>query len=279
MTILDRIVADKIEEVAQAARRTPEAALRAQIADTPWVARGFARRLFQPGPGGVNIIAEVKRASPSKGDICMGLDAARCARDYAAGGAAAVSVLTDAPYFKGSLDDLRRVRAAMALPVLRKEFIVSDYQVYESRAAGADAVLLIARILTAAQLDALLALAGELGMDALVEIHSPGEYAAARAAAGRLIGINNRNLATFDTDLGTAMEMAAMLGPGEVPVAASGINSRRDIERNLAAGIFNFLVGESLVRAKDRRAFLKELIFGTTQRLPSDQGLRTDRPR
>lgn len=267
MSILDRIVADKQEEVARAVARIPEAALRAQIAATPWTARGFARRMSRSGPGGVNVIAEVKRASPSKGDICPDLDAAQCARQYAEGGAAAISVLTDGPYFKGSLQDLRRVRAAVPVPVLRKEFIISAYQLYESRAAGADAVLLIVRILSAERLNALLDLCGELGMDALVEIHTPDEYAAAHAAGARLIGINNRNLATFDTDVQTALQMAALLAPGEVPVAASGIGGRADIERNLAGGIFNFLVGESLVRARDRRAFLKELIFGATPNL------------
>jgi indole-3-glycerol phosphate synthase len=262
MSILDRIVADKKEEVARTMRTVPEIELRARIADMPWTARGFAERLSRPGTGGVNVIAEVKRASPSKGDICPDLDAAECARQYEAGGAAAVSVLTDGPYFKGCLEDLRRVRAAVALPVLRKEFIISPYQVIESRAAGADAVLLIARILSIAQLKELLELTHQAGMDALVEIHSPEDCAAAHAAGGRLIGINNRNLATFATDLNTAMGMTALLQPGDVPVAASGIGCREDVEHNLAHSIFNFLIGESLVRAPDRSAFLRELIHG-----------------
>ncbi|RJQ84258.1 MAG: indole-3-glycerol phosphate synthase TrpC [Desulfobacteraceae bacterium] len=262
MTILDRIVADKQAEVVRARRSMPEAELRARIADTPWSARGFANRLLRAGPGGVNVIAEVKRASPSKGDICKDLDAVECARQYETGGAAAVSVLTDAPYFKGSLEDLRGVRAAITLPVLRKEFIIAPYQVFESRAAGADAVLLIARILSPARLKELLDLSRQLGMDALVEIHSPQDYASARAAGSRLIGINNRNLATFATDLKTAMDLAAMLQPEEVPVAASGISRRSDVERNLQSGIFNFLVGESLVRAHDRAGFLQGLIYG-----------------
>jgi len=260
MTILDRIVADKKIEIAQAAARVPESVLRSRIAETPWTARGFEKRLSQPGPGGVNIIAEVKRASPSKGDICKDLDAAACAREYEAGGAAAISVLTDTAYFKGSLEDLRLVREAVSLPVLRKEFIISTYQVYESRAAGADALLLIVRILSQTQLQELLDLTRQLGMDALVEIHSPEDYQIAHAVNSRLIGINNRNLATFDTDLGTAMGMSTMFQPDEVPVTASGINSRTDIERNLDGGIFNFLIGESLVRAQDRGAFLASLI-------------------
>jgi indole-3-glycerol phosphate synthase len=265
MTILDRIVTDKREEVVRAERKMPEAELRARIADTPWTARGFERRLSAPGPGGVNIIAEVKRASPSKGDICPDLDAAQCARQYEAGGAAAVSVLTDGPYFKGSLDDLRRVRAAIGLPVLRKEFIIDPYQLYESRAAGADAVLLIVRILTTAQLSELLDLTRQLGLDTLVEIHNREDYELAHAAGSRLIGINNRNLATFDTNLQTATGLAALLGPGETAVAASGISGRPDIEATLTGGIFNFLIGESLVRAGDRTAFLRTLINKTQE--------------
>ncbi|WP_235506157.1 indole-3-glycerol phosphate synthase TrpC [Desulfatitalea tepidiphila] len=259
MTLLDRIVADKKAEVAAAANNVPEHGLRSMIDDRPWQSRGFERRLCGPGPGGVNIIAEVKRASPSKGDICVDLDAVECARQYETGGAAAVSVLTDAPYFKGCLEDLRRVREAVGLPVLRKEFIIDPYQLYESRAAGADAVLLIARILSPAQLKELLALTHELGMDALVEIHSAEDYAAAHDAGSRLIGINNRNLANFDTDLRTALGLKALLQPNEVPVAASGIHGREDILRNLEGGIFNFLIGESLVRAKDRVAMLRSL--------------------
>jgi indole-3-glycerol phosphate synthase len=263
MTILERIVEDKKEEVAASARRIPQADLRRRIdEDTDWIARGLIQHLSTPGPGGVNVIAEVKRASPSKGDICKDLDVVACAHHYQAGGAAAISVLTDQPYFKGNLDDLRQVRRTVALPVLRKEFIISDYQLYESRAAGADAVLLIVRILSPDQLRDLLALTGELGMDALVEIYSPEDYAVAHAAGARLIGINNRNLATFDTSLNTALSMKSLLQGDEVAVAASGISSRGDIENNLAAGIFNFLIGESLVRAPDRSAFLKTLVYG-----------------
>jgi indole-3-glycerol phosphate synthase len=261
MTILDRIVADKKAEVAAASNSVPEHGLRSMIDDRPWQSRGFERRLCSPGPGGVNIIAEVKRASPSKGDICVDLDAVECARHYETGGAAAVSVLTDGPYFKGCLEDLRRVREAVGLPILRKEFVIDPYQLYESRAAGADAVLLIARILSPAQLKELLALTHELGIDALVEIHSAEDYAAAHDAGGRLIGINNRNLANFDTDLRTALGLKALLQPNEVPVAASGIHGREDIVRNLEGGIFNFLIGESLVRAEDRVAMLRSL-FG-----------------
>ena len=179
MTILERIVEDKKQEVIQAKAQTPLSQLQSQIAEGSWQQRPFYQRLKNPGSGGVNIIAEIKRASPSKGNICADLSAVSCAREYEAGGAAAISVLTDGPYFKGSLSDLRQVRSAVGLPVLRKEFIITDYQVYESRAAGADAILLIARILSPDQLSELLSLTHELGMDALVEIHSEEDYAAA----------------------------------------------------------------------------------------------------
>ncbi|MCP4748860.1 MAG: indole-3-glycerol phosphate synthase TrpC [Desulfobacteraceae bacterium] len=260
MTILDKIVEDKQQQVAQAARKISEQDLRSRIADMDWTSRQFENRLSNPGPGGVNVIAEVKRASPSKGDICTGLDAKACARQYEQGGAAAISVLTDMPYFKGDLTDMKKARAAVDIPVLRKEFILYPYQVYESRMAGADAVLLIVRILTPSRLRELLNLAHSLDMGALVEIHSPKDYQTAHEAGARLIGINNRNLATFDTSLERAVAMKGLLAPEEIPVAASGIKSRQDIEDNLKAGIFNFLIGESLVRAENRVDFLKNLI-------------------
>ena len=236
MTILDKIVEDKRREVAHARERVPLERLQAHIATTPWSPRGFYRRLTVPGPFGVNVIAEVKRASPSKGLICEDLKAGDCALEYERGAAAAVSVLTDGPYFRGSLADLRQVRRVTTLPVLRKEFIISAYQIFESRAAGADAVLLIARILEPSRLADLLALTRELEMDALVEIHSEEDYAAAHQANARLIGINNRNLATFDTDIRTAMGLARLLQTGEIPVAASGIGGRADIESNQTTG-------------------------------------------
>lgn len=262
MSILDRIVADKKEEVAQAQRRESQQELESRIHEMLWDSRQFEQRLAAPDPLGVNIIAEVKRASPSKGDICPDLDAAMCARQYEAGGAAAISVLTDGPYFKGSMDDLRVVRQAVRLPVLRKEFIISEYQIFESRAAGADAVLLIVRILSPDQLKTYLALTHSLGMGALVEIHSAEDYDIAHQVGATLIGINNRNLANFDTNLSTALDIVSLMKPGEIPVAASGIISREDIDRNLNQDIFNFLIGESLVRSEDRQGFLNQLING-----------------
>lgn len=258
MDILDRIVATKKEETQTAAARTPLEELKARCRGLP-PARPFFEILCRPGPSGVNIIAEIKRRSPSKGDLNPGLDPKIQAQAYEKGGAAALSVLTDRPYFSGSPEDLAAARSAVALPVLRKDFLLSDYQVYESRAMGADAVLLICRILSAGQYTELLALAHELGMTALVEIHTADDLAMAAASGARLIGINNRNLASFDTDIRTAERLSSGLNPNQVPVAASGIQSRADIELNLSAGIFNFLIGESLVRSDDPARLLEEL--------------------
>jgi indole-3-glycerol phosphate synthase len=256
--MLSRIVEKKRAQVETDRQRVSEDALRAR-AKARRSYRSLTRRLAKPGPGGCNIIAEIKRRSPSKGEIRRGLDPADYARRYQAGGAAAVSVLTDNPFFGGSLEDLTATRAACRLPVLRKEFIISPYQLVESAARGADAVLLIARILDLPGLQELLALCAELRLEALVEVHTLADLATAGAAGARLIAINNRNLQTFETDIGTAPAIAARMGPGQIAVAASGITTREDIERNLRAGIFNFLVGETLVRADDPTAMLRRL--------------------
>jgi indole-3-glycerol phosphate synthase len=258
---LTRIVQHKGYEIAKARKVISEAKL-AELARQRTDFRPFVENLSQPGASGVNIIAEIKRASPSKGDICLDLDASRTAGEYEAGGAAAVSVLTDASFFKGTLDDLRAARGACALPVLRKEFIISDYQVYEAAVAGADAILLIARILTPEKLERLYTLCCDLGMDALVEIHTPADAGVVAASGARLVGINNRNLSTFETDITVAMDLVARLTPGQIPVAASGISCVADIKANQAAGIFNFLVGESIVRSADPAQFIQELMGG-----------------
>jgi indole-3-glycerol phosphate synthase len=256
---LTQIVQQKGREISQARKVVAEARL-AEMARQRSDFRPFFEPLSRPGAAGVNIIAEIKRASPSKGDLRPGLDAPRTAARYEKGGAAAVSVLTDPTYFKGSLEDLIAARSACRLPVLRKEFIISSYQVYEAAAAGADAILLIARILTAEKLDRLYNLCRDLGMEALVEIHTPEDAQVAAACGARLVGINNRNLSTFETDIGIAMDLVARLAPGQVSVAASGISIPADIQRNLKAGIFNFLVGESIVRSDDPVRFIRELM-------------------
>jgi indole-3-glycerol phosphate synthase len=256
--ILNRIVAARKEEVAAAERAVPLARLRA-AAEARADRRPFAAALERPGPAGVNVIAEIKRASPSKGLIRGDLDPAALARAYAAGGAAALSVLTEGRFFHGSTDDLRRARAACALPVLRKDFLFCDYQLYESAAMGADAVLLIVRILDRAQLSGLIATAAALGLAALVEVYTAAEAATAAQAGARLIGINNRDLSSFDTDLDRTLAVLPALAPGQTAVAASGIRDRADILRYRGTPVFNFLVGESLVRSENPAGFLKWL--------------------
>jgi indole-3-glycerol phosphate synthase len=256
--ILDRIVAAKRAEVAAARKAVPLNRLR-QAAEARRDVRPFGDALRTPGPSGVNIIAEVKRASPSRGGIREDLDPERLAAAYAAGGAAAVSVLTEANFFLGAPQDLRRARAAAPLPVLRKDFIFSDYQVYESAAMGADALLLIVRILSEPELADLIALTTQIGLAALVEVYSEQDLETAGRAGARLVGINNRNLKSFETDLGHTLKLLPRLLPGQVAVAASGIRSRADIESYQARGVFNFLIGESLVLSKTPAAFLKEL--------------------
>jgi len=256
--ILSKIVKQKEQEISKARCILSEKKLAALAADRSDF-RPFFDVLKEPDAGGVNLIAEVKRASPSKGDICADLNAPIAAAAFEKGGASAVSVLTDFCFFKGSLEDLKAARAACSLPVMRKEFIVSRYQVYEACVAGADAILLIARILTPDKLAQLYDLCRKLRMDALVEIHTFEEARWVADSDVRLIGINNRNLSTFETDIDIAMELASQLAPGQVPVAASGISRPEDIRKNLDAGIFNFLVGESIVRSGNSVQFIQAL--------------------
>jgi indole-3-glycerol phosphate synthase len=268
---LAQIIKQKGREISQGRKVIAEGRL-AELARQRSDFRPFFEPLARPGAAGVNIIAEIKRASPSKGDIRADLDASKTAAQYEQGGATAVSVLTDATYFKGHLDDLKAVRAACRLPVLRKEFIISRYQVYEAAAAGADAILLIARILVPEKLDQLYNLCRELGMDALVEIHTPEDARMVADCGARLVGINNRNLSTFETDIAVAMDLVDRLTPGQVPVAASGIAGPDDIQSNLSAGIFNFLVGESIVRADDPARFIRRLMRAGSGSPPGGNG-------
>jgi indole-3-glycerol phosphate synthase len=256
--ILERIVAAKRAAVSAARREVPLNRLRA-AAEARRDHRPFGAALRTPGDSGVNVIAEIKRASPSKGVIRADLDPAGLAAAYAAGGAAAVSVLTEERFFLGSPQDLQAARAAMPLPVLRKDFIVCAYQVLESAAMGADAVLLIVRVLPAAELADLIALTSGLGLAALVEVYSAADLETAERAGARLIGINNRDLQSFDTDLGHTLRLLPLLRPDQVAVAASGIRNREDIRRYRDHGVFNFLIGESLVLAERPEAFLKML--------------------
>jgi indole-3-glycerol phosphate synthase len=253
-SILDEIFAAKREEVQAQRRIVPLEAVTAAAMRAPRP-RPFVEALEARRPA---IIAEVKRASPSRGDILPGLDPAAVAREYEANGAAAISVLTDR-HFKGTLDDLRAVREAVALPLLRKDFIFDSYQLYEARAARADCILLIVAMLTEAQLRALFALTSELEMAALVEVHNADELALAGDIGARLIGINNRNLHTFKTDIATTGELLRDYRGGALIVSESGIETPSDVRRLSAAGARAFLVGESLLRGGNPRAALAAL--------------------
>jgi indole-3-glycerol phosphate synthase len=258
--ILDRIVGTKRDELRSLAPRLPE--LRARAADAR-PARGFAAALRHPAE--VRLLAEVKRRSPSAGEIRPGADPAGVAAAYAAGGAAAVSVLTDREYFGGDLEALEVVSSSVAVPVLRKDFIIDPAQVWEARAAGADAVLLIVRILDPAALAELHALAAELGMDVLVEVHREDELGRALEAGATLVGINNRDLDTFATDVSFCLAQAPHVPPAVTLVGESGIRTAADVDRLGAAGIDAVLVGESLMRQEDLRAAAAALV-GRTRR-------------
>lgn len=258
---LSIIVEHKKKEIKEAELRISLAELQKQ-AEKKQTQRPFFNALAEHKNSGVNVISEIKRASPSKGDIAPDLDPAELAGQYEAGGAKCLSVLTDSKFFKGGFEDYKQARAACSLPMLRKDFLISEYQMFESAVLGADAVLLIARILGKDEMKQLLQLSKDLGMDALVEIHSEEDLESAHGAGATLIGINNRNLASFETDISTATRLCASLSSDQIPVAASGISTRSDIEKNLAVGIHHFLIGESLVRADDTTAFLTSLIQG-----------------
>ncbi len=254
-SILDKIFAAKRLELEVQRRQISLEAMiaRATRASAP---RPFVEALSAARPA---IIAEVKRASPSKGDILPNLDPVAIAADYLAAGAAAISVLTDS-HFKGSLADLEAVRAAVELPLLRKDFMFDPYQVYEARAAGADCILLIAAMLGDGDLRSLAALARELRMAALVEVHDEIELRRADAAGAVLIGINNRDLHSFKTDIAVTETLLAGYRGDALIVSESGIESATDVRRLYAAGARAFLVGESLLRGGQPRGKLSELV-------------------
>jgi len=255
---LKKVFEQKKADIQAAKKARTEESLRRE-AEAREDRRPFIDRLSSTTDRNIHIIAEVKRASPSKGNIRSDLDAALLAGAYERGGAAAVSVLTEPHWFKGSIADLQAARAAVSLPVLRKDFIFEPYQIYEAAVAGADAVLLIVALLGPAQLQEYLDICESAGLDALVEIHSPKDLEVVIESRARLIGINNRNLRTLETDIQIAINTAARLAPDQIPVAASGIRTRGDIEKNMDCGISHFLIGEHLVRADDPEGFLREL--------------------
>lgn len=247
-TILDQIVATKRREIAEAQKAVPPEELRRKLDDAPTV-RDFFGPLAAVGP--IRLIAEVKKASPSKGVIRADFDPVAVARTYERHGAACLSVLTDKPYFQGQLDDLRRVRAAVDLPLLRKDFILDRYQLLEARLAGADAVLLIAECLDDCALRSLHNEALELGMTPLVELYEPENLPRVLDAGAMLVGVNNRNLRTFEVDLEHTLRMRDRIPGDRVVVAESGITSRADVLRLQQAGVQAMLVGESLMREPD----------------------------
>ena len=261
MTILDEILAHKREEVARAKRELPAAELAALARDASEPTRGFRAALERaPRP---RIVAEIKRRSPSRGEIRADFDPAACAKAYADSGAAALSVLTDERYFGGSLEHLALARRSAPLPILRKDFVVDAYQVDEARLRGADAVLLIAAAFAAegrvGELARLRERARSLGLDALVEVHDGAELADALAAGADLVGVNNRDLRSFRVDLAATERLARDVPDGVLLVAESGIHGPGDVARLESAGADAFLVGEALMREADLGAALREL--------------------
>jgi indole-3-glycerol phosphate synthase len=264
--ILQRILDRKAEEIAERSARVSLEALRARLADAPPV-RGFAAALAaKRGAGSPAVIAEIKKASPSKGVIRPEFDPPEIARSYESAGAACLSVLTDVDFFQGADAYLQQARAACALPVLRKDFTVDPYQIVEARALGADCILLIVSALDDAQLSSLYREAMTLGLDVLVEVHDGDELRRALALPaieGRdaLIGVNNRNLRTFEVSLDTTLSLLAAMPPGRPLITESGIATRDDVARMRDAGVDGFLVGESFMRDPDPGAALRRLFF------------------
>ena len=267
MTILDTIVEEKKREV----ERLPHGALSVSDFRGALRARGdsrdFAAALRHPRIGPIALIAEIKKASPSAGVICPNFDPVRIARDYEAAGASCLSVLTDEKFFQGSLEYLKLIRAAVRLPLLRKDFIIDERQILQAIEWGADAILLIVAILSDARLQDLHSLAAGAGLGVLVEVHDEAELERALSLGAELIGINNRNLKTFKVDLATTERLAARVRSGApaIPnppllVAESGIHTRPDVERLVKCGAQAMLVGESLMKQRDVRAKVRDLL-------------------
>ncbi|WP_349572588.1 indole-3-glycerol phosphate synthase TrpC [Azotobacter salinestris] len=260
-TVLEKIIARKVEEVAERSARVPLAEVEAlaRSASTP---RGFAAALqAQVGRKQPAVIAEVKRASPSKGVLREHFVPAEIARSYEEGGATCLSVLTDVDFFQGSDAYLQEARAACGLPVIRKDFLIDPYQVVEARALGADCVLLIVAALGDAQMLELAATARDVGLDVLVEVHDGAELERALQLETPLIGINNRNLHTFEVSLETTLDLLPKVPRDRLVVTESGILNRADVELMEVSGVYAFLVGEAFMRAEKPGAELRRLFF------------------
>jgi len=259
-SILDRILATKAQEVEAGKSAQSLAELKARSAGLP-EPRGFERALRERAASGPAVIAELKKASPSAGLIRAKFVPADIARSYQAGGAACLSVLTDEAYFQGSAAYLAEARDACSLPVLRKDFVIDAWQIEESRCLGADCVLLIVAALDPAVLAELHGTAAEAGLDVLLEVHDEAELQLALGLDGGLIGVNNRDLRTFVTDIETTLRLQALTPAGRLLVTESGIRTRADVARLRAAGIQAFLVGEAFMREADPGRALRELFF------------------
>lgn len=257
MSILDEIVEHKREELGRRRHEIPRGELERRSAARPRP-RDFKRALI-PEPGGVRLLAEVKKASPSRGVLTERFDPLALAEIYASNGAAALSVLTDEKYFQGSLDFLTAIRERVDVPILRKDFTLDEYHLWEARAAGADAVLLIVSILDAAQLRDLRDAATALGLATLVEAHTASEIEVALSAGAEIVGINNRDLKTFETRIETSLELLPLIPRGRVVVSESGFFTADQVRTVVAAGAHAVLVGEALVRAADVAAKVREL--------------------
>jgi indole-3-glycerol phosphate synthase len=259
--VLDKIIQAKRARVEASKREVPEERLVEQAIVRRRLSNAHTFVSALKHSPGVNIIAEFKRRSPSKGGIRNDVEPAELARSYQSGGAKAISVLTEQDHFAGSLDDLGAVREAVSSPVLRKDFVFDQYQVYETAARGADALLLIVAALDDYQLEMLRRITEEeLGLDALVEVHNEEEMTRAVAAGSKLIGVNNRNLRTFEVSLETSFRLAASAPEGTTLVSESGLNSASDLRRLQKLGFDAFLIGESLMRAEDPESALRALI-------------------
>lgn len=257
--ILQKILATKSEEIITGAERRPLRELRKQAEDQP-APRGFAAALEAAREAGqAGVIAEIKKASPSKGVLRENFDVREIAASYARGGATCLSVLTDEQYFLGHLGNIALAKEACELPVLRKDFIIDPWQVFEARLAGADAILLIVAALGDATMQELCGLALDLDMDVLVEVHDEYELKRALRLPTPLIGVNNRNLSTFETSLDTTLRLIEEIPPDRLLVTESGVHTREDVECFRAAGVPGFLVGEAFMRAPDPGTRLKEL--------------------
>ncbi|TAG46935.1 MAG: indole-3-glycerol phosphate synthase TrpC [Betaproteobacteria bacterium] len=258
--ILNKIIATKHDEIAAAMRAKPLSAIRSEAESAGRDCRGFARSIEATiVAGGSGVIAEIKKASPSKGVLREHFVPAEIAKSYETGGAACLSVLTDAPYFQGSTEFLKQARAACSLPVIRKDFIIDPYQVFEARAMGADCILLIVGALELHQMQALESLATELGMDVLVESHDAAELESALTLKTSLVGINNRDLRTFDVSLSTTIDLLKRIPHEKRVITESGILSRADVDYMRLHNVHSFLVGEAFMRAPEPGTALAEL--------------------